>query len=46
MDNAARIRQRVLALFLPLAAALYISAEAPGGGWTAVPRRWAAGGRR
>ena len=28
MDNAARIRQRVLALFLPPAAALYISAEA------------------
>jgi hypothetical protein len=28
MDNAARIRQRILALFLPLAAVLYISAEA------------------
>ena len=28
MDNAARIRQRVLALFLPIAAVLYISAEA------------------
>jgi hypothetical protein len=28
MDNAARARQRVLALFLPIAAALYISAEA------------------
>jgi len=28
MDNAARARQRVLALFLPAAAALYISAEA------------------
>ena len=28
MDNAARVRQRVLALFLPLAAALYVSAEA------------------
>ena len=28
MDNAARTRQRVLALFLPIAAALYISAEA------------------
>ena len=27
MDQAARIRQRVLALFLPVAAALYISAE-------------------
>jgi hypothetical protein len=27
MDNAARIRQRVLALFLPIAAILYISAE-------------------
>ena len=28
MDNAARTRQRVLALFLPIAAVLYISAEA------------------
>ena len=28
MDNAARARQRVLALFLPLAAALYIGGEA------------------
>jgi hypothetical protein len=28
MDNAARTRQRLLALFLPLAAVLYISAEA------------------
>ncbi len=28
MDSAARIRQRVLALFLPLAAVLYVSAEA------------------
>lgn len=28
MDNAARIRQRVLALFLPVAAVLYISGEA------------------
>jgi hypothetical protein len=28
MDNAARTRQRVLALFLPIAAALYIGAEA------------------
>ena len=28
MDNAARVRQRVLALFLPIAALLYISAEA------------------
>ena len=28
MDNAARTRQRVLAIFLPLAAVLYISAEA------------------
>jgi Domain of unknown function (DUF4386) len=28
MDNAARIRQRVLALFLPLAAVLYVSCEA------------------
>ena len=28
MDNAARARQRVLALFLPLAAVLYVSAEA------------------
>jgi Domain of unknown function (DUF4386) len=28
MDNAARIRQRILALFLPLAAVLYLSAEA------------------
>ncbi len=28
MDNAARIRQRVLALFLPIAALLYISTEA------------------
>jgi hypothetical protein len=28
MDNAARTRQRVLALFLPIAAAFYISAEA------------------
>jgi hypothetical protein len=27
MDNAARIRQRVLAVFLPLAAVLYVSAE-------------------
>jgi hypothetical protein len=28
MDNAARMRQRVLALFLPLAAVLYVSTEA------------------
>ena len=28
MHNAARTRQRVLALFLPIAAALYISAAA------------------
>jgi hypothetical protein len=28
MDNTARMRQRVLALFLPLAAVLYVSAEA------------------
>jgi hypothetical protein len=28
MDNAARIRQRILALFLPLAAVLYVAAEA------------------
>jgi hypothetical protein len=28
MDNAARIRQRVLALFLPVAAVLYIGGEA------------------
>ena len=28
MENAARTRQRVLALFLPIAAVLYISAEA------------------
>src|ERR1039457_2034414 len=28
MDNAARARQRILALFLPLTAVLYISAEA------------------
>jgi hypothetical protein len=28
MDNAARARQRVLALFLPVAAVLYVSAEA------------------
>jgi hypothetical protein len=28
MDHAARIRQRVLALFLPVAAVLYVSAEA------------------
>jgi hypothetical protein len=28
MDKAARTRQRVLALFLPVAAVLYISAEA------------------
>jgi hypothetical protein len=28
MDNAARVRQRVLALFLPIAALLYISGEA------------------
>ena len=28
MDNAARARRRVLALFLPIAAVLYISAEA------------------
>ncbi|MFZ0080811.1 MAG: hypothetical protein WAL13_17040, partial [Trebonia sp.] len=28
MDNAARTRQRVLALFLPIAAVLYITAEA------------------
>ena|SRR5271165_2874727 len=28
MDNAARARQRVLAIFLPIAAVLYISAEA------------------
>ena len=28
MDNTARMRQRILALFLPLAAVLYVSAEA------------------
>ena len=28
MDNAARARQRVLAIFLPVTAVLYISAEA------------------
>ena len=28
MDNAARTRQRVLAVFLPVTAVLYISAEA------------------
>ena len=28
MDNAARTRQRVLAIFLPATAVLYISAEA------------------
>ena len=28
MDNAARTRQRVLAIFLPVTAMLYISAEA------------------
>ena len=28
MDNAARMRQRLLAVFLPLAAVLYVSAEA------------------
>jgi len=28
MDNAARMRQRLLAMFLPLAAVLYVSAEA------------------
>jgi hypothetical protein len=28
MDNTARTRQRVLALFLPVGAVLYISAEA------------------
>jgi hypothetical protein len=28
MDNAARARQRVLALFLPAAAVLYVSARA------------------
>ena len=28
MDNAARARRRVLAIFLPIAAVLYISAEA------------------
>ena len=28
MDNAARARQRLLALFLPIAAVLYVSAEA------------------
>ena len=28
MDNAARTRQRVLAIFLPVTAVLYISAEA------------------
>ena len=27
MDNAARVRQRILALFLPLTAVLYIGAE-------------------
>ncbi len=27
MDNAARMRQRVLSLFLPLAAVLYVNAE-------------------
>ena len=28
MDNAARVRQRILAVFLPITAALYLSAEA------------------
>jgi hypothetical protein len=28
MDNAARMRQRVLAVFVPLAAVLYVSTEA------------------
>jgi len=28
MDKTARTRQRVLAMYLPIAAALYISAEA------------------
>jgi len=37
MDNAARMRQRVLALFLPLAAVLYISAEALNPKGTDIP---------
>jgi hypothetical protein len=36
MDNAARIRQRVLAMFLPIAAVLYISAVGQAG----LGRRW------
>ena len=37
MDNSGRARQRVLALFLPIAALLYISAELFGeaGAWRA-----------
>ena len=37
MDHAARIRQRVLALFLPLAAVLYLSAEALNPKGTDIP---------
>ena len=37
MDNTARMRRRVLALFLPLAAALYISAEAINPKGTDIP---------
>jgi hypothetical protein len=37
MDNTARMRRRVLALFLPLAAALYISAEALNPRGTDIP---------
>jgi hypothetical protein len=37
MDHTARIRQRILALFLPLAAVLYISAEALNPKGTDIP---------
>ena len=37
MDNAARIRQRILALFLPLAAVLYVSCEALNPKGTDIP---------
>jgi hypothetical protein len=37
MDNAARIRQRILALFLPLTAVLYVSCEALNPKGTDIP---------
>jgi hypothetical protein len=37
MNNAARIRQRILALFLPLTAVLYVSCEAANPKGTDIP---------